>query len=100
MPEHKTLLYEYYKETHKIPMPQMDDQIMFVYEEVINEALFNGDQIKVTYYDTISGNMKSCKGHVRQIDYFERCVRLIGSQTSTESIPFTKILAVELLSTL
>ncbi|MEK4649647.1 YolD-like family protein [Exiguobacterium sp. FSL W8-0210] len=98
MPEHKALLYEYYKEKQKIPMPEMDEQMMFVYEEAINEALINGNQIKITYYDSTSGDMKSCKGYIQRIDDVERCVRLIGSNTSTGKIDFEKIVGIELLS--
>lgn len=59
----------------------MDDQMMFVYEEVINEALFNGYRIKITYYDSVSGNVKSFKGHVKRIDYFNRCIKLIEKKS-------------------
>ena len=64
MPEHKALLYEYYEEKQKISMPEIDDQMMFVYEDVINETLFNGYQIKVTYYDDVCGDMKSSRGNI------------------------------------
>lgn len=97
MPEHKALLYEYYKEKQKIPMPEMDEQMMFVYEEVINEALFNGNQIKITYYDNISGDIKFCKGYVQKIDYLERCVKLLGKQTNTGKVAFERIIGIELL---
>ncbi|MER2010450.1 MAG: YolD-like family protein [Psychrobacillus sp.] len=98
MPEHKALLYEYYKEKQKISMPEMDDQMLFVYEEVINEALFSGYQISVTYYDDVCSDMKSCKGHVQRIDYFDKCVSLIGKKNFMENIPFKKIVGVELMS--
>lgn len=97
MPEHKALLYEYYKEKQKIPMPEMDDQMMFIYEEVINEALFNGHQIKITYYDDACGDMKSCKGHVQRIDYFDRYIKLIEKRNNIEKIAFKQIVGVELL---
>lgn len=97
MPEHKALLYEYYKEKQKIPMPEMDEQMMFFYEEVINEALIKGNQIKVTYYDNISSNMKSCNGYVQRIDYFDKCVRLIKKQNDIECIAFDKIVGIELI---
>lgn len=98
MPEYKALLYEYYKEKQKIPMPEMDEQMMFVYEEVINEALFNGYQVRVTYYDNVCGEVNSCKGHVQRIDYFDRCIKLIEKQSNIEQITFKQIVCVEILS--
>ncbi|MER2008865.1 MAG: YolD-like family protein [Psychrobacillus sp.] len=100
MPEHKALLYEYYKEKQKIPMPEMDEQMMFVYEEVINEALLNGNQIKITYYDNVSSVMKSSKGYVQRINYSEKCVKLITRQNVTGTIEFEKIVGVEMISEL
>jgi len=100
MPEHKALLYEYYKEKQKIPMPEMDEQMLFVYEEVINEALFNGYQVKVTYYDDVCSDMKSCMGHVQRIDYFDRCIKLIDRRDNIEKIPFKQIISVEIISDL
>lgn len=100
MPEHKALLYEYYKEKQKIPMPEMDDQMMFVYEEVINEALFNGYQIKITYYDDVCSDIKSCRGHVQRIDYFNHCINLIEKRNNIAKIAFKQIVGVELLTVL
>lgn len=98
MPEHKALLYDYYKEKQKIPMPEMDDQMMFVYEEIINEALFKGYQIKISYYDDVFSEVKSSKGYVQRIDYFERCIKLIEKQSNIEQITFKQIVCVEILS--
>lgn len=100
MPEHKVLLYEYYKEKQKNPMPEMDDQMLFVYEAVINEALFNGYQVKVTYYDVVCSDIKSCKDHVQRIDYFDRCIKLIERRDNIEKIPFKQIISVEIISDL
>lgn len=100
MPKHKALLYEYYKEKQKIPMAEMDEQMMFIYEEVINEALFNGYQIKITYYDDVCGDMKSCRGHVQRIDYFDHCINMIEKRNNIDKIAFKQIVGVELLNNL
>lgn len=40
MPEHKALLTKYYKEIQKIEMPDVDEKVLSVYENVLNDAIF------------------------------------------------------------
>ncbi|WP_214861711.1 YolD-like family protein [Exiguobacterium sp. s161] len=78
----------------------MDDQMMFVYEEIISEALFNGSQIKITYYDNFSCSMKYINGSVKIMDYNDKCVKLISRQNETGTIEFEKIVGIEMISEL
>lgn len=38
--EHKVLLYEYYRVKQQIKRTEIDEQTLFMYEEVINEAMY------------------------------------------------------------
>ncbi|STO53256.1 YolD-like protein [Exiguobacterium aurantiacum] len=60
MPEHKALLTKYYKEIQKIEMPDIDEQVLSVYENVLNDAIFSGDLVEVKYVE--KREMKRFKG--------------------------------------
>lgn len=95
MPEHKALLYEYYKEKQKIQMPEIDEQTFFIYENVINEAMFEGNQVNVSFYDDFTNEIKTVSGYVKQLDYFKSTLNLYGKQNKIEKIAFKKIVRVE-----
>ncbi|MDQ6468768.1 YolD-like family protein [Exiguobacterium acetylicum] len=100
MPEHKALLYEYYKEKQKIKMPEMDEQTLFIYENAINEAMFEGNRVKVSFYNDLTGEIKDVSGYVKKLDYFKNILNLFGNQNNIVEIPFKKIVKVEILNEL
>lgn len=74
MLEHKALLYEYYEEKQKIPMPKLDEQMLSIYDEFLTEALFKRSQFKAYYFERIDGEIKTIKGYVQKInEYKSQC---------------------------
>ena len=47
IPEHKVLLTKYHKEIQKIEMRDVDEQVISVYENVLNDAICSGDMVEV-----------------------------------------------------
>ena len=47
IPEHKALLTKYHKEIQKIEMRDVDEQVLSVYENVLNDAICSGDMVEV-----------------------------------------------------
>lgn len=95
MPEHKALLYDYYKEKQKIPMPEMDEQMLSIYDEFLTEALFKGNQVKVHYYKSSDGEIRTFKGYVQKIDEYKKELDMISSTGEKKSIPFGSITNLE-----
>lgn len=93
MPEHKALLTKYYKEIQKIEMPDVDEQVLSVYENVLNDAIFSGDLVEVKYVE--EREMKRFKGFVHRTNYLERTVELANQRDGIIHVPFEAIIHVE-----
>ncbi|RHB46844.1 YolD-like family protein [Exiguobacterium sp. AM39-5BH] len=94
MPEHKALLTKYYKEIQKIEMPDIDEQVLSVYENVLNDAIFSGDMVEVRYVE--EREMKRFKGFVHRTNYMERTIELGNQREGTIYVHFEKIVQVTL----
>ncbi|WP_214701372.1 hypothetical protein [Exiguobacterium sp. s57] len=46
----------------------MDEQALFIYENPINEAIFGGNQMKVSFYSDVTGEIKALSGYIKQMD--------------------------------
>lgn len=95
MPEYKALLYEYYKEKQKIPMPELDEQMLSIYDEFLTEALFKGSQVKAYYFESKDGEIKTFKGYVQKIDEYKKRIELVSIKGEKKSIPFGSITNLE-----
>lgn len=93
MPEHKALLTKYYKEIQKIEMPEIDEQVLSIYENVLNDAIFSGDLVEVRYVE--ERQMKRFKGFVHRTNYLERTVELANERYGITNVPFESIVQVE-----
>lgn len=93
MPEHKALLTKYYKEIQKIEMPDVDEQILSVYENVLNDAIFSEDMVEVKYVE--EREMKRFKGFVHRTNYMERTVELAKERDGIIKVPFESIVHVK-----
>lgn len=86
MPVHKALLTKYYKEIPKIEMPDVDGQVLSVYENVLNDAIFSGDMVEVRYVEI--REIKRFKGFVHRTNYMERTVELANQWDEIIHVPF------------
>lgn len=93
MPEHRSLLTKYYKEIQKIEMPDVDEQVLSVYENVLNDAIFSANMVEVKYVE--EREMKRFKGFVHRTNYMERTVELSNQRDGIIYMPFEAIIHVE-----
>ncbi|ERG68029.1 YolD-like family protein [Exiguobacterium chiriqhucha] len=93
MPEHKALLTKYYKEIQRIEMPNIDEQVLSIYENVLNDAIFSGDVVEVKYVE--EREMRRFKGFVHRTNYMERTVELANQRDGVIQVPFEAIIYVE-----
>ena len=93
MPEHRALLTKYYKEIQKIDMPDVDEQVLSVYENVLNDAIFSGDLVEVRYVE--EREMKRFRGFVHRTNYMGRTVELANQRDGVIHVSFEAIIHVE-----
>ncbi|ERG68034.1 YolD-like family protein [Exiguobacterium chiriqhucha] len=93
MPEHRALLTKYYKEIQKIEMPDVDEQGLSIYENVLNDAIFSGDTVEVKYVE--ERQIKRFKGFVHRTNYLERAVEIANERDGIINVPFVSIVHVE-----
>ncbi|MET2871869.1 YolD-like family protein [Exiguobacterium profundum] len=93
MPEHRALLTKYYKEIQKIEMPEIDEQVLSIYENVLNGAIFSGDMVEVKYVE--KQEVKRFKGFVHRTNYTERTVELANERDGIIHVAFEAIVNVE-----
>lgn len=94
MPEYKALLYEYYKEKQKIPMPEMDEQMLSVYSDVLNEALLKGDMVKVSYYESKECKVCSFAGYIKRLNELNKQVEMVSLNGESTFIPFDMVIKI------
>ncbi|WP_034769449.1 YolD-like family protein [Exiguobacterium artemiae] len=95
MPEHKALLYEYYKEKQKIQMPELDEQMLSIYDEFLTEALFKGNQVTVHYFESRDSEIKTFKGYVQKIDEYKKRIEIVSLKGERKLISFGSITNLE-----
>lgn len=89
MPEHKALLIKYYREVQKVELPDVDEQLLEVYELLLNDAIFSGDQVTVRYVE--NREMQQFNGFVHRVDYMERMVELANERDGVVQVAFDAI---------
>lgn len=92
MPEHKALLIKYYREVQKVEMPDVDEQLLEVYERLLNDAIFSGDQVTVRY--VLGGEVCQFRGFVHRVDYVDRFVELANERDGVVQVVFDALVFV------
>ncbi|OGX79996.1 MULTISPECIES: YolD-like family protein [unclassified Exiguobacterium] len=90
MPEHVALLKKYYAHVQKIELPDIDEQLLYLWQTELERAIREGDQVELTLFE--DGLARSMRGYVHAIYYAEREVELFD--TDVRRIPFSHILSV------
>ncbi|TCI52204.1 YolD-like family protein [Exiguobacterium sp. SH1S21] len=90
MPEHVALLKKYYAHVQKIELPDIDEQLLYMWQTELERAIREGDQVELTLFE--DGIARSVRGYVHAIYYAEREVELFD--TDVRRIPFSHILSV------
>ena len=67
MPEHVALLKRYYAQIQKIELPDLDEQLLYLWQTELERAIREGDQVEVTLF--VDGLTKSMRGYVHAIYY-------------------------------
>lgn len=93
IPEHRALLIRYYKEIQKIDMPELDEQIISLYENILNDAIYNGDRVEVKFM--VDREIQNFKGFVHRTNYEKQEVELADERKGVIHIPFEQIVHVE-----
>ncbi|OGX77818.1 hypothetical protein A6395_15285 [Exiguobacterium sp. SH31] len=74
-------------------MTDFDEQVLSVYENVLNDAIFSGDMVAVKY--VAEREIKRFKGFVHRTNYLERTVELANQRDGLIHVSFEKIVQVE-----
>ena len=74
-------------------MRDVDEQVLSVYENVLNDAIFSGDLVEVKYVE--KREMKRFKGFVHRTNYKERAVELANQRDGIIHVAFETIIHVE-----
>lgn len=90
MPEHVALLKRYYAQIQKIELPDLDEQLLYLWQTELERAIREGDQVEVTLF--VDGLTTSMRGYVYAIYYAEREVELFDGKV--RRVPFSDILSV------
>lgn len=90
MPEHVALLKRYYAQIQKIELPDLDEQLLYLWQTELERAIREGDAVEVTVFE--DGATRSIRGYVHAIYYAEREVELFDG--AVQRIPFANILSV------
>lgn len=90
MPEHVALLKRYYAQIQKIELPDLDEQLLYLWQTELERAIREGDAVEVTVFE--DGVTRSVRGYVHAIYYAEREVELFDG--AVRRIPFGHVLAV------
>lgn len=90
MPEHVDLLKRYYAQIQKIELPDLDEQLLYLWQTELERAIREGDQVEVTLF--VDGLTTSMRGYVHAIYYAERKVELFDGKV--RRVPFSDILSV------
>ncbi len=90
MPEHVALLKRYYAQIQKIELPDLDEQLLYLWQTELERAIREGDAVDVTLFE--DGTTRSLRGYVHAIYYAEREVELFDG--AVQRIPFANILSV------
>ncbi|RHB51623.1 MULTISPECIES: YolD-like family protein [unclassified Exiguobacterium] len=90
MPEHVALLKKYYAHVQKIELPDLDEQLLYLWQTELERAIREGDAVELTLFD--NGMTHTVRGYVHAIYYAEREVELFD--TDVRRIPFGQILSV------
>lgn len=96
IPEHRALLIPYYKEIQKNDMPELDEQILSLYENTLNDAIYNGDRVEVKFI--VEGEIQIFKGFVHRTNYEKQEVELADERRQVIHIPFEQIVHIERLT--
>ena len=90
MPEHVALLKRYYAQIQKIELPDLDEQLLYLWQTELERAIREGDQVEVTLF--VDGLTTSMRGYVHAIYYAAREVALFDGEV--RRVPFGDILSV------
>ena len=90
MPEHVALLKRYYAQIQKIELPDLDEQLLYLWQTELERAIREGYQLEVTLF--LDGLTTSIRGYVHAIYYAEREVELFDGEV--RRVPFGDILSV------
>lgn len=94
MPEHKGLLKRYYQEVHHFKFEDKEGPIDGTIENVLNEAIFNGNIVTVT---AMKGTLTyRFDTFVEKLDYMKKEVHLVKRNLDVEIVPFMQIISVRL----
>lgn len=74
-------------------MPNVDEQVLSVYENVLNDAIFSGDMAEIKYME--DREIKRFKGFVHRTDYMEQTIELANQRDAVIYVPFDTIIYVE-----
>lgn len=91
MPEYIQLLRDYYKDTHRLTLPPIDEQLQESWQFILEEALMEGKELEITYYK--EGSYITLTGFIERIER-ERGLLYVRRQNSIE-IPLMRLVRIE-----
>lgn len=94
LPEHVEALHELAAEQKKQPKPFIDEQKWEEFSQIINEAIHFGNRITITKWD--DGHFYNISGHVNNIDFQLKRIRINIDEIDVEYVGFDEIVNVSL----
>lgn len=77
IPEHKKLLAKLYESENDVLMPELDDQLFEGFQETIEIALENNNEICIEYY--AAKRIQSIYGRLEKIEPITRTISFVPS---------------------
>jgi|SRR5690606_3913028 len=94
LPEHREQLLARRKEKERVEKPILDEQQQEEVNRVISEAIVEGCQVTITYYD--EGHIYALTGDIHSWDMYAQVLHVRDEDGEMHAIPFDHVVNVEM----
>lgn len=92
LPEHLSLLREFWEDNEKVSRPELDEHAIEEIEQLIREAMEGN--VELTFTTWKNGYFQETSGFIHQIDPVNRKLKIIDSKEYITYLPFYNVVAV------